>query len=49
MRMCEVKMLLKMYKKQINYRHFTFLNDFMFSCRQKSMSLLSSAFQCSMG
>jgi len=47
--MLSIKMLLKMYKMQINYRHFTFFNDFMFSCRQKSMSLLSSAFRWSMG
>jgi len=35
-----IKILQIMYKMWINYRYFTFLDNFMFGCRQTSMSLL---------
>jgi hypothetical protein len=34
-----------MYKMLIKYRYFTFLNNFMFTCRQTFLSFLSSSFK----
>jgi len=35
-----IKILQIMYKMWINYRYFTVHDNFMFSCRQTSMSLI---------